>query len=177
MAYKGRYTPQNKGKYAGNPSNVIYRSLWERKRMKWCDLNPDVIKWGSEETVIPYVSPLDNKIHRYFVDFYIQVKTKDGLIKSYLVEVKPKKYTKPPETNPKKKSKSWFSEVKNWGETTTAGENRLLAYGHTRRLPHTKMALHFFKMILFMRWILPCCKCTKSSPPRSRIHITKVTLA
>ena len=115
MAYKGRYTPQNKGKYAGNPSNVIYRSLWERKLMNWCDLNPDVIKWGSEETVIPYVSPLDNKIHRYFVDFYIQVKTKDGLIKSYLVEVKPKKYTKPPETNPKKKSKSWFSEVKNWG--------------------------------------------------------------
>ena len=90
MAYKGRYTPQNKDKYAGNPSNVIYRSLWERKLMKWCDLNPDVIKWGSEETVIPYVSPLDNKIHRYFVDFYIQVRTKDGLIKSYLVEVNPK---------------------------------------------------------------------------------------
>jgi len=115
MAYKGRYSPVNKEKYQGNPSNIIYRSLWERKLMKWCDLNPDVIKWGSEETVIPYVSPLDNKIHRYFVDFYIQVKTKDGEIKSYLVEVKPKKYTKAPATNPKKKTRNWFSEVKNWG--------------------------------------------------------------
>ena len=114
MAYKGRYSPVNPKKYQGNPSNVIYRSLWERKLMKWCDLNPDVIKWGSEETVIPYVSPIDNKIHRYFVDFYIQVRTKEGELKSYLVEVKPKKYTKAPTTNPKKKTRNWFSEVKNW---------------------------------------------------------------
>lgn len=115
MAYKGKYSPINRDKYQGNPSNVIYRSLWERKFMKWCDMNPDVIKWGSEETVIPYISPIDKKIHRYFVDFYIQVRTNKGEIKSYLVEVKPKKYTKPPTTNPKKKSRSWFSEVKNWG--------------------------------------------------------------
>lgn len=115
MAYKGRYSPVNKEKYQGNPSNVIYRSLWERKLMKWCDLNPDVLKWGSEETIIPYVSPLDNKIHRYFVDFYIQVRTQEGELKSYLVEVKPKKYTKAPSTNPKKKTARWFGEVKNWG--------------------------------------------------------------
>ena len=62
MAYKGRYSPVNKEKYQGNPTNVIYRSLWERKFMKWCDLSESVIKWGSEETVVPYVSPLDNKI-------------------------------------------------------------------------------------------------------------------
>ena len=64
--------------------------------MKWCDLSESVIKWGSEETVVPYVSPLDNKIHRYFIDFYVQLRDKDGILKSYLVEVKPKKYTKPP---------------------------------------------------------------------------------
>lgn len=115
MAYKGRYSPVNPKKYQGNPSNIIYRSLWERKFMKWCDMNSDVIKWGSEETVIPYISPIDNKIHRYFVDFYIQVRTKKGELKSYLIEVKPKKYTKPPDTNPKKKTRTWFSEVKNWG--------------------------------------------------------------
>ena len=115
MAYKGKYSPMNRDKYQGNPSNVIYRSLWERKFMKWCDMNPDVIKWGSKETVIPYISPIEKKIHRYFVDFYIQVRTNQGEIKSYLVEVKPKKYTKPPTTNPKNKSRSWFSEVKNWG--------------------------------------------------------------
>lgn len=115
MAYKGRYSPINPAKYQGNPSNIIYRSLWERKMMKWCDLNPDVIKWGSEETVIPYVSPLDRKIHRYFVDFYVQVRTKDGQLKSFLVEVKPKKYTKAPDKAPKKKTRAWFSEVKAWG--------------------------------------------------------------
>jgi len=100
MAYKGRYSPLNPKKYQGNPTNIIYRSLWERKFMVWCDMNSDVIKWGSEETVIPYISPLDNKRHRYFVDFYIQVRTKEGILKSYLVEVKPKKYTKPPEKSP-----------------------------------------------------------------------------
>ena len=115
MAYKGRYSPINKEKYQGNPTNVIYRSLWERKFMKWCDLSESVIKLGSEETVVPYVSPLDNKIHRYFIDFYVQLRDKDGILKSYLVEVKPKKYTKPPKTNPKRKTRAWFSEVKNWG--------------------------------------------------------------
>ena len=115
MAYKGRYSPINKEKYQGNPTNVIYRSLWERKFMKWCDLSESVIKWGSEETVVPYVSPLDNKIHRYFIDFYVQLRDKDGILKSYLVEVKPKKYTKPPKTNPKRNTRAWFSEVKNWG--------------------------------------------------------------
>ena len=115
MAYKGRYSPINKEKYQGNPTNVIYRSLWERKFMKWCDLSESVIKWGSEETVVPYVSPLDNKIHRYFIDFYVQLRDKDGILKSYLVDVKPKKYTKPPKTNPKRKTRAWFSEVKNWG--------------------------------------------------------------
>ena len=116
MAYKGRYSPVNPKKYQGNPSNIIYRSLWERKFMKWCDMNSDVIKWGSEETVIPYISPIDNKIHRYFVDFYIQVRTKDGELKSYLVEVKPKKYTKPPDTNPKKENENLvLVKLKHWG--------------------------------------------------------------
>lgn len=115
MAYKGRYKPIHPEKYKGNPTNVIYRSLWERKFMKWCDLNVDVIEWGSEETIVPYISPLDNKRHRYFVDFYIKVKKKDGSIRCYLIEVKPKKYTKAPTTNPKKKTRDWYSQVKQWG--------------------------------------------------------------
>ena len=115
MRYQGKYRPNFPRKYKGDPSNVIYRSSWEYKFMKWCDLSESVIKWGSEETVVPYVSPLDNKIHRYFIDFYVQLRDKDGILKSYLVEVKPKKYTKPPKTNPKRKTRAWFSEVKNWG--------------------------------------------------------------
>ena len=115
MAYKGRYSPVNPSKYKGNPTNVIYRSLWERRFMKWCDLNPSVLEWGSEETIVPYISPFDNKYHRYFVDFYAKIKRKDGSIKTYLIEVKPKKYTKAPSRTPTKKNREWYSLVKQWG--------------------------------------------------------------
>ena len=82
--------------------------------MKWCDLNESILEWGSETTVIPYKSPVDNKIHRYFVDFYIKVKNKDGFVKKYLVEIKPEKFTKPPEI-PKKQTKQFIQEVFNYG--------------------------------------------------------------
>lgn len=78
--------------------------------MRWCDINDSVLEWGSETTVIPYKSPVDNKIHRYFVDFYIKVKNKDGAIKKYLVEIKPEKFTKPPPI-PQRKTKRFIEEV------------------------------------------------------------------
>ena len=68
---KGKYIPKNSAKYRGDYRNIIYRSSWELKFMKYCDGNPSILEWGSEEIIIPYRSPLDNKIHRYFVDFYI----------------------------------------------------------------------------------------------------------
>ena len=78
--------------------------------MKWCDLNDSVLEWGSEITVIPYKSPVDNKIHRYFVDFYMKVKDRNGSVKKYLIEIKPEKFTKPPPI-PKKKTKRFVEEV------------------------------------------------------------------
>ena len=66
MSYKGRYIVTNYKKYIGNPQKVIYRSLWERKFMVYCDSNPSIFAWASEEIAIPYLSPLDGKIHRYF---------------------------------------------------------------------------------------------------------------
>ena len=69
ITYKGRYIPTNPKKYKGDPSRIIYRSLWERKLMVYCDRNEKVLEWGSEEVIIPYLSPWDNKIHRYFPDF------------------------------------------------------------------------------------------------------------
>ena len=74
MSYKGRYTPQNPKKYRGDYKNIIYRSLWERKFMVYCDQSNNIIEWGSEEVIIPYISPLDGRVHRYFPDFYIKVK-------------------------------------------------------------------------------------------------------
>ena len=66
MSYKGRYTPTKPKKYKGNPQNIIYRSLWERKFMVYCDNSTSIIEWGSEEIIIPYLSPKDGRMHRYF---------------------------------------------------------------------------------------------------------------
>lgn len=112
--YKGRFAPKNPQKYKGDILNIVYRSLWELKFMKWCDLNPAVKEWGSEIVVVPYVSPLDKKIHRYFVDFYMKVMDKEGKIQKYLIEIKPERFTKPPAI-PKKRTKHFIDEVFQYG--------------------------------------------------------------
>ena len=115
MTYKGRYFPTNPKKYKGNPNQIIYRSLWERKVMVYCDKNDAIIEWGSEEVIVPYISPWDGKLHRYFPDFYMKVRQADASTKKFIVEVKPKSQTKEPVRNPKRKTRKWFGEVKNWG--------------------------------------------------------------
>jgi hypothetical protein len=107
---KGRFTPKNIHKYKGDYRNIIYRSSWELKFMKYCDEKPYILEWGSEEIVIPYRSPLDNRIHRYFVDFYVKVKDSNNNINKYLIEIKPKKQTVEPKI-PKRKTKSYVYEV------------------------------------------------------------------
>jgi len=82
--------------------------------MKWCDSNHGVIEWGSETVIIPYISPVDKKIHRYFVDFYMKVRSSDNVIQKYLIEIKPERFTKPPEI-PKKKTKKFIDEVFQYG--------------------------------------------------------------
>ena len=114
MAYKGRYNPINPKKYKGNPQNIIYRSLWERKFMVYCDTNDKVLEWGSEEIIIPYISPWDGKKHRYFPDFYIKVKQSSGNLKKFIIEVKPKKQTRPPKPV-ERKTKRWIKEVRTFG--------------------------------------------------------------
>lgn len=112
--YKGKFKPSNFKKYHGDLNNIVYRSLWELRFMKWCDTNSNILEWGSETIVIPYKSPIDNKLHRYFVDFYIKVKDKTGTIQRYLIEIKPEKFTKPPEI-PKRKTKQFIEEVFQYG--------------------------------------------------------------
>jgi hypothetical protein len=114
--YQGKYKVKNYQKYKGDPTNVIYRSSWELKFLKYCDDNDNVLEFGSEEIIVPYMSPLDGKIHRYFPDFYIKVKEKTGDIKKYLIEIKPKKQVMGPTTNPKRKTKSWVNEVKEYAK-------------------------------------------------------------
>lgn len=112
--YKGKYRVKLPEKYRGDINNVIYRSLWELRFMKWCDENPSILEWGSETVIIPYISPVDRKVHRYFVDFFIKVKNKSNEIQKYLIEIKPEKFTKPPEI-PKKKTKKFIDEVFQYG--------------------------------------------------------------
>lgn len=113
MAYKGKYTPKNPSKYIGNPTQCIFRSLWERKVMGWMDDNPSVIRWGSEQVIVMYRSPVDGKKHRYIVDFIMEIKDKTGNIRTVLIEVKPKHQCEPPK-KPKKKTKTYISESKTW---------------------------------------------------------------
>jgi len=94
---QGKYTVKNKSKYLGDANNVVFRSSWEKKLFIYLDNNPDVINWGSEELVINYVSPSDNRVHRYFPDVIMTYKDKLGVIKKAVIEVKPYKQTQPPQ--------------------------------------------------------------------------------
>ena len=98
---KSKYKPSFPKKYKGDPNNIICRSSWERKFCHWCDLNENILEWGSEEFFIPYISPVDNRVHRYYPDFINKVKEQTGKVKTYVIEVKPQRQTVPP----KKKSR------------------------------------------------------------------------
>ena len=82
MPYSGRYLPEHPEKYKGNSKNIIYRSLWERKFMRYCDLTESIDEWQSEEFWIPYLHPVDNRVHRYFPDFLIKYKDKKGSLRT-----------------------------------------------------------------------------------------------
>jgi len=106
--YKGIFTPKNPQKYNGNVNNIIYRSSWEVRVMKWLDDHPQVLWWSSEELVIKYKNPIDEKIHRYFPDFVVKMKLNTGKVMTYVIEVKPHHQTQQPER--KRKTKKFISE-------------------------------------------------------------------
>jgi hypothetical protein len=107
--YKGWFKPKNPGKYKGDASNIVYRSTWEVRVMKWLDEHPQVIWWGSEELPIPYISPVDKKKHRYFPDFIAKMRLKDGKVMTYIIEVKPLAQTKMPKQ--KRKTQKYIQEM------------------------------------------------------------------
>ena len=110
MSYKGKYQPSYPKKYKGDPTNIIYRSLWERRFMIYCDTNEKILEWVSEEIIVPYRSPVDNRYHRYFPDFYVKVKDKNGKIKKMIIEIKPYKQCIEPKVQ-KRKTKAYIYEV------------------------------------------------------------------
>jgi len=115
MAFKylqGKFVPKNPNKYVGKVTDIFFRSSWERKAMIFFDENPGILKWNSEEVVIPYISPIDNRQHRYFPDFLIMVKTRTGDIKKIMVEVKPATQCEPPKQ--RKKTAKMITEVQTY---------------------------------------------------------------
>jgi hypothetical protein len=108
MPYKGKFVPKNPEKYKGDATNIIYRSSWEVRVMKYLDDNPAVIWWGSEELPIPYYNPVDKKMHRYFPDFIAKVRRKDNTVMTYIIEVKPECQTQPPKQQ--RKTKKYLQE-------------------------------------------------------------------
>ena len=108
MSYSGWFKPKNPKKYKGDPNNIVYRSSWELRVMKWLDEHPNIVWWASEELPIPYVSPVDNKVHRYFPDFVAKVKQADKET-TMVLEVKPYKQTQKP--TQKRQTKRFLQEV------------------------------------------------------------------
>ena len=113
MAYSGKFRPRNPKKYKGNIDSIIYRSSWELRICKYFDHNPSIIEWSSEEIIIPYRDPITGKVRRYFPDFKIKVRTKEGEIKSILIEIKPDYQTKEPKIQ-KRKTKRYITEVQTY---------------------------------------------------------------
>jgi hypothetical protein len=118
MAYKTRFLPINAKKYIGDSSKIVCRSLWERNVCKFCDENDSILRWSFEEIAIPYVSPLDQKVHNYFPDFLIEFKNKDG-IQVWMIEVKPKKQTYLKENASKKEKITWITNQAKWKAAQT----------------------------------------------------------
>ena len=114
MAYSGTFRPSNPQKYVGDYKNIIYRSSWECRVMNWLDKNPSIVSWASEEVIIPYKSPVDGRMHRYFPDFVVKVKDKNGQTRTMMLEVKPKYQTMEPEKK-KRVTKQYIQEVVTWG--------------------------------------------------------------
>lgn len=110
MSYKGKFRPKNHKKYMGDFREVIYRSSWELKFMQYCDTNKSIVKWSSEEIVIPYRSPVDNRVHRYFPDFYVKYRDVKGNYQEKVIEIKPAKQVKEPKIQ-KRRTKRYVSEV------------------------------------------------------------------
>tara|TARA_Y100001968_G_C19237172_1_gene657526 strand:- start:168 stop:611 length:444 start_codon:yes stop_codon:yes gene_type:complete len=111
MAYRGKFVPKNIDKYDGNPYDITYRSLWERGAFRYLDMNPDVVKWGSETIVVPYRCGTDGRMHRYFPDLKVTFKTGVTL----LVEIKPASQVNPPKVNKNsRKRRRYIKEVLTW---------------------------------------------------------------
>lgn len=98
-----KFIPKNPEKYVGDINNIVMRSSWEVKFAHWCDLNTSIIKWGSETQPIPYMNSVDKKVHRYFPDFFVELRDTEGKVQHIIIEIKPAVQTREPRMNNRRK--------------------------------------------------------------------------
>lgn len=118
---KGFYTPINRQKYKGKVL-PIYRSQWELKFMRYLDMENTVLEWVSEPLPIIYMNPVKQKLTRYYPDFLVKYRNKDGSEYNVLIEIKPYKQTIPPINNGKKQKRTLLIESYNWAINTAKWE-------------------------------------------------------
>ena len=112
--YSGKFAPRNPAKYKGDFKAIVYRSLLERNFFVYCDENPAILQWWSEELAIPYRDPFTSKRRRYYPDCYIKVRKADGTIEESLIEIKPSNKTREPKTRVRA-TRKYIKEVMDWG--------------------------------------------------------------
>lgn len=106
---QGKFKPRNPKKYKGDPTKIVFRSSWEQTFFNFCDMSEGIEWWSSEELAIPYRSPLDGKLHRYFPDVILKTKKE-----TLMVEIKPKAQTRPP-VKKSRVTRRYINEVATWG--------------------------------------------------------------
>lgn len=115
--HQGYFTPISPQKYRGTMP-IIYRSQLELNLFRFLDRNDNIMSWGAESVVIPYLSPKDGKTHKYFTDAVFHLKTANG-VKKYIVEVKPYRQTQPPNQHGNKKKSTLLYEQIMWAVNTS----------------------------------------------------------
>ncbi len=106
----GYYHPTNPEKYVGDVNKIVYRSSWELRAFRFFDNNIKVLRWSSEEIKIKYISPLDQAVHTYYPDCYVEYINPQGEVVKEVVEIKPANQTKIPTRSRGKRAKTLLHE-------------------------------------------------------------------
>jgi len=128
---QGKYVVRNPDKYMGDLDKVTYRSSWELDLHRFFDMNPNVIRWGSEIIAIPYIKPTDGRLHKYFVDYYVEYLNSNGVLIKELIELKPKSQTRAPKSNSKHRlyeQVQYAVNVSKWTAATTWCKQRGITF-------------------------------------------------
>jgi hypothetical protein len=112
-AKKGMFRPKNPSKYIGDVENIVYRSGLEKRLMLYLDSHSNILRWNSEEVIIPYRDPMSRRPRRYFPDFLVEMINVKNQKEVILIEVKSSNETRPPKGK-KRRTRQLIGEERTW---------------------------------------------------------------